>query len=36
VLVGLDIAEQVVYLLFLLFTCLKSFVGLLRNEPFSI
>ena len=35
-LVGLGIAELVVKLLFLLFICLESFVGLLRNKPFSI
>jgi hypothetical protein len=35
-LVGLDFAELVIKVLFLIFAGLESFVGLLRNEPFSI
>ena len=35
-LVGLDLTELVVKVLFLIFAGLESFVGLLRNEPFSI
>ena len=35
-LVGLGVAELVVKVLFLIFAGLESFVGLLRNEPFSI
>ena len=35
-LVGLDVAELVIKILFLIFAGFESFVGLLRNEPFSI